>query len=218
MAGGRVMPTATYSLPEGLKEAVEGKAEELGLSASSLASKWLQEGLGKQFKPKRSKPKVQVQPIDYEVAAYILQGIRRIKPDYKQPDMNAWADHCRKMRELDKRTPRQIAEVFRWANHDSFWQTNILGPDKLRKQFDQLELKSKQEKTNGQADQSITTHTGWNHGRGAGFYQPLIQQDSGDPPGMAPSLPEERSGPALPGEIGMVGRLEGGGPEGSEDD
>ena len=44
-------------------------------------------------------------------------------------------------RRQDERTDADIRAVFGWANVDSFWQSNILSPAKLRKQFDQLNLK-----------------------------------------------------------------------------
>ena len=79
-------------------------------------------------------------PLDVALAEFILAGIRRIKPNLKNPNLKSWAEHCRKMRELDNRTPEQIRAVFSWANRDSFWQTNILSPAKLREKLDQLEL------------------------------------------------------------------------------
>ena len=55
------------------------------------------------------------------------------------------------MRERDGRTHEGIRDLFRWANADSFWKTNILSPGKLRKKFDDLLLKQ-QFNGNGHAD------------------------------------------------------------------
>ena len=88
---------------------------------------------------------------DYSLACKLLAGIRRLKPDYKQPNLDTWADDVRKMRELDGRNHFQIFRVFDWANHDSFWQTNILSPAKLREKFDQLELQMTRPKAQGQS-------------------------------------------------------------------
>ena len=63
-----------------------------------------------------------------------------LKPDFKEPRLKTWAKHFDRMVRLDGRTPGQIEKTMRWALGDSFWQVNILGPDKLRKQFDRLEL------------------------------------------------------------------------------
>ncbi|WP_299948721.1 helix-turn-helix domain-containing protein [uncultured Microbulbifer sp.] len=83
---------------------------------------------------------------DYALANFILEGVRRLQPKFKPPNLDRWADDCRKLRELDNRSLREIARVFTWANNDNFWQSNILSPAKLRKQFDQLQIKSSQSK------------------------------------------------------------------------
>jgi hypothetical protein len=82
----------------------------------------------------------------------LLLKIRERKPDFHpNPKSNgnlikAWAKHIRLMLINDKRSPPQIRAVIEWCQEDSFWQNNILSTEKLRKQFDQLELKmSKQE-------------------------------------------------------------------------
>jgi hypothetical protein len=43
---------------------------------------------------------------------------------------------------LDGRTPDQIADLIRWAQHDEFWMANVLSMDTLREKFDQLSMKS----------------------------------------------------------------------------
>jgi hypothetical protein len=43
-----------------------------------------------------------------------------------------------------------MADVFRWANKDEFWKTNILSPAKFRKQFSVLQAKMKDEKSGGE--------------------------------------------------------------------
>ena len=46
----------------------------------------------------------------------------------------------------DKRNPDDIRKVIDFAQEDDFWQANILSTEKLRKQFDQLLMKSSKEK------------------------------------------------------------------------
>jgi len=60
-----------------------------------------------------------------------------------------WINECRKLREIDKRTPEQIEQIIIFSQDDSFWKSNILSMAKLRKQFDQLWLKAKKEKFSG---------------------------------------------------------------------
>ena len=80
---------------------------------------------------------------DLIAAEYILSKVIQLKPNFKKPNINNWADQVRLMREQDKKNHREICELFKWANKDSFWQTNILSPKKLRSKWDELEIKSK---------------------------------------------------------------------------
>jgi hypothetical protein len=57
-----------------------------------------------------------------------------------------WAVHVSRMIRLDKRDPDRIEEVIKWCQQDDFWQNNILSTEKLRQQFDQLELKMSKKK------------------------------------------------------------------------
>jgi predicted phage replisome organizer len=63
------------------------------------------------------------------------------KPNFKNPDLNSWANDIRLMMERDKRTYEQIKIVIEWCTKDSFWKSNILSASKLRDKFDQLESK-----------------------------------------------------------------------------
>jgi hypothetical protein len=80
---------------------------------------------------------------DLTAAEYIFSKVIQLKPNFKKPNINSWADQVRLMREQDKKNHREICELFKWANKDSFWQANILSPKKLRSQWDELEIKSK---------------------------------------------------------------------------
>ena len=59
----------------------------------------------------------------------------------KEPNWTNWANDIRLMCSLDKRSHRQICELFNRANRDSFWCKNILSPAKLREKWDELVLK-----------------------------------------------------------------------------
>lgn len=90
-------------------------------------------------------PKEVAQPlqkqIDIELSELLFSLILERKTDFKKPDIQRWAVHVDRMIRLDKRAPEQIEAVIRWCQKDDFWQNNILSAQKLRKQFDQLELK-----------------------------------------------------------------------------
>jgi len=79
-------------------------------------------------------------PEALRLAELLLSEIRRRKPDYRKPDLKAWAKHIDLMIRRDKRNPERIREVIEWCQLDDFWQSNILSTEKLRKQFDKLEM------------------------------------------------------------------------------
>ena len=75
------------------------------------------------------------------LSALLLSLILERKPDFKKPDLAAWAKHIDLAIRCDGRTPERIEAVIRWCQADDFWRNNILSTEKLRKQFDMLELK-----------------------------------------------------------------------------
>lgn len=52
-----------------------------------------------------------------------------------------WANDIRIMVSKDGRTHAMIWTLFQWANDDSFWRTNVLCPDTLRKKWPRLAAK-----------------------------------------------------------------------------
>ena len=92
------------------------------------------------IKPSKSENKFSDE--DKYFAEYMALQIKELNPNSKNPNLNSWANEIRLMRERDNRDIQEITRIFDWANNDSFWRTNILSPSKLRKQFDQLIIKS----------------------------------------------------------------------------
>lgn len=81
------------------------------------------------------------------LVTYFKDVIKARKQDYKfTVSSEKWAEIFRLMIERDGRTEKNIKEVFTWCQADGFWQNNILSPDKLRKQFDRLELEKDKNK------------------------------------------------------------------------
>lgn len=98
--------------------------------------------------------------IFYQLSLRLLEKIRHNNPEFKEPNLQKWADDFRLMAERDKRTVEQITYLIDWCQQDSFWKGNILSPSKLRKQYDQLVIKIKSESTKRQKQQQkklITT-------------------------------------------------------------
>ena len=83
--------------------------------------------------------------IEVGLSELLFNEILSRKPDFKKPNLQTWAAHIDRMIRLDRRRPERIRAVISWCQQDDFWQNNILSTDKLRKQFDQLELKKDSE-------------------------------------------------------------------------
>lgn len=59
----------------------------------------------------------------------------------EERDLQRWAKSFDLMVRRDKRQPKDIWAIMAYSQQDTFWKTNILSPDALRKQFDRLTLK-----------------------------------------------------------------------------
>ena len=75
---------------------------------------------------------------DLACANRMYDRIKAVIPYTPEPNLASWADTLRKMRTIDNIPANQIGNVFKWANQDSFWQSNVLSPAKLRKHFGRL--------------------------------------------------------------------------------
>lgn len=81
---------------------------------------------------------------DLSCAEWLFERVKTVNPTAKQPNWAQWANDIRLMRVQDKRTHRQICELFKWANHDVFWAANVMSPKTLRKQWDRLVIQRAQ--------------------------------------------------------------------------
>lgn len=92
---------------------------------------------------------------EVRLSQLLLSLIVERKHTFKKPDLQKWAVHVHRMIRLDNRRPDIIAKVIKWAQADTdFWQNNILSTEKLRKQFDQLEMKMEKERGDTDPEES----------------------------------------------------------------
>jgi uncharacterized protein YdaU (DUF1376 family) len=77
------------------------------------------------------------------LAKEFLALLLKLKPDLRQPNIASWAKHFDCMVRLDNRDPERIRTVMNWVTRHPFWQSKVLSAEKLRKQFDQLEMQMK---------------------------------------------------------------------------
>ena len=82
------------------------------------------------------------EPEDLKLAEFMFESIKSVIPKSKPPNLETWSNDIRLMRERDGLTLAEIKRVFLWVNRDSFWQTNIRSPRKLREKFPELHVKS----------------------------------------------------------------------------
>jgi hypothetical protein len=80
--------------------------------------------------------------VEIGLAMLLFEKILERKPDHKKPNIQQWGKHIGLMIREDHRSPDRIREVIVWCQQDEFWKNNILSTEKLRKQFDKLELKA----------------------------------------------------------------------------
>jgi hypothetical protein len=89
---------------------------------------------------------------DMKLSQWIYGLVVNVAPKTKKPNFCKWSETVRLMREKDKLTHREIAEVFKWANNDDFWNTNILSTEKLRRKFSVLHAKYESQKVEKQTE------------------------------------------------------------------
>jgi len=93
-----------------------------------------------------------------EMVEKFIGLIKRNKPNYRFSGGNfkeRWANEVRLMVEIDKRPLKRVGEVMEFALSHPFWKKNILSVEKLRKQFDRLELEMDDEKREDDDDLPI---------------------------------------------------------------
>lgn len=81
---------------------------------------------------------------DLKAAQWIYSQVLIVSPSTKEPNWSTWANDVRLMRQLDGHTHQDICRMFKWANRDSFWCSNVLSPAKLREKWDTLTIQSQQ--------------------------------------------------------------------------
>ncbi|MDU4943865.1 MAG: replication protein [Mixta calida] len=98
---------------------------------------------------------------DLKAAEWIFSKVQIVAPTAQQPNWPSWSNDIRLMRNALDVTHHDICEVFKWANADHFWQTNVMSPAKLREKWDTLKAQMSQPGRNRQAaPQQNTPH--WN--------------------------------------------------------
>lgn len=81
-----------------------------------------------------------------QLAKLLLKEIKKNKDNFKEPNLDEWANTFRLMMERDKREGKEIQDAILFCQSHHFWYKNILSADKLRKQYDRLSLEMEDNK------------------------------------------------------------------------
>ena len=102
---------------------------------------------------------------DLKTAQWISTRVKVINPACKAPDMTSWSNTVRLMRQIDNRSHQDICALYDWASKHHFWQTNVLSPESLRKQWDKLTMQRNAgtEQRTGKPDLDFN-NTDWAYG------------------------------------------------------
>jgi len=77
---------------------------------------------------------------DLILAEFFYKKILEINPTQNKPNFEKWAGTIRLIRERDKKSHKDIQDLFIWANNDHFWSGVIISPSNLRKKWDRLTI------------------------------------------------------------------------------
>ncbi|QNQ52591.1 replication protein [Serratia liquefaciens] len=97
---------------------------------------------------------------DDKACRWMFSLIRTVDASAKEPSWPDWANVIRLMRQQDEHTHVEICEVFRWANKDSFWCSNVLSPAKLRDKWGTLSAQKNQSNRKQSSNAEPAPH--WN--------------------------------------------------------
>lgn len=104
-------------------------------------------GKDKENSPKRKKRVYELDSLEMRMTLKFESLIREKDEKFKVSNPSAWCDQFRLMMERDERTPEEIHTAMIFAQTDSFWQSNVLSAEKLRKQMTTLLIQHKQKET-----------------------------------------------------------------------
>lgn len=115
----------------------------------------------------KTKYKFDEKSTEIELSRFMIKEILKVKDDSKVPNSDVkslqnWSQDIDYMLRLDNRSARDIAELFRWAQQDTFWCSNIRSPRKLREKWDSLTLQKyeREEKKHGKSNDKLKRNTG----------------------------------------------------------
>lgn len=74
----------------------------------------------------------------YIIAKEYVELIRKHNPTFNQPDLQLWSHQIDNLIKYQKRNIKDIKDIMKWCQNDSFWKSKTLNIEKLSKHYDQL--------------------------------------------------------------------------------
>src|SRR5699024_239004 len=93
-------------------------------------------------KKDKSRSKLTFETHHLQLAELLFKQIKENNPNAREPNLDSWANTLRLMMERDNRAGKEIQDIILFSQSHEFWHKNILSADKLRKQFDRLQLET----------------------------------------------------------------------------
>jgi hypothetical protein len=148
---------AASTIPEPKKgQIIKPTHENSGVTHENSSISKVNESKVKLNKSKSSCPK-KVSDVDIKLTELLISKILKNNPKSgvqrkTEKTKDDWMNECRKLREIDKRTPEEIKSVIDWCQDDEFEKTVVLSMPKLRKRFDNLWMKSQRGRSPGKKE------------------------------------------------------------------
>lgn len=98
-----------------------------------------------------SRSKLKFETHHLKLAELLYKQIQNNSPNYKEPNLEIWANEFRLIMERDKREGEEIQDLIIKTQSNDFWKKNILSPSKLRKHYDRLVIEFDYVETNKNA-------------------------------------------------------------------
>ena len=82
---------------------------------------------------------------EVRLANYLLNKIKENNTFVKEPNIQNWAKNIDLLHRINGATYEQIEKMIDWCTQDSFWSSNILSTESLRRNFAQMYSKLQQQ-------------------------------------------------------------------------
>lgn len=86
---------------------------------------------------------------EIRIVDFFIDKLKELNSNIRVPDnvkkKQKWAADIDKLLRIDKRDKHEVCKVINYVVTDEFWKSNVLSPEKLRKQYDTLFIRMQQQ-------------------------------------------------------------------------